>query len=136
MMVNLVSSLSKSIFPYLSFPEEGKRGWSGSFSHWWNVTYLPKIGLKNLKDRKTDSHTFRHTCLNKMKSNGVEESLAMEYAGHHHSSMTFTTYSDRYDPSILRDRVLDKINYKGLDIDGLRVNWSQIFKNPTKDQLR
>ena len=123
------------LFPKLNY-YKGKGGWSGSFSHWWNVTYLPKIGLKNLKDRKTDSHTFRHTCLNKMKLNGVEESLAMEYAGHHHSSMTFTTYSDRYDPSILRDRVLDKINYKGLDIDGLRVNWSQIFKNPTKDQLR
>ena len=78
------------LFPKLNY-YKGKGGWSGSFSHWWNVTYLPKIGLKNLKDRKTDTHTFRHTCLNKMKSNGVEESLAMEFAGHHHSSMTFTT---------------------------------------------
>ena len=71
-----------------------------------------------------------------MKSNGIEEGLAMEYAGHHHTSTTFTTYSDRYDPSILRERVLDKIYYKGLDLKSLKVNWSQIFKNPTKDQLK
>ena len=70
-----------------------------------------------------------------MKQNGAEEGLAMEYAGHHHSNMTFTTYSDRYDPSILKDRILDKIHFKGLDVRKLNVNWSQIFKNPTKDQL-
>ena len=122
------------LFPKNNFQTKG--GWSGSFSHWWNVTYLPKLGLKNLKNRKTDTHTFRHTCLNKMKQNGTEEGLAMEYAGHHHSNMTFTTYSDRYDPSILKDRILDKIHYKGLDVRKLNVNWKQIFKNPTKDQLR
>ena len=122
------------LFPKNNFQTKG--GWSGSFSHWWNVTYLPKLGLKNLKNRKTDTHTFRHTCLNKMKQNGAEEGLAMEYAGHHHSNMTFTTYSDRYDPSILKDRILDKIHYKGLDVRKLNVNWKQIFKNPTKDQLR
>ena len=70
-----------------------------------------------------------------MKQNGAEEGLAMEYAGHHYSNMTFTTYSDRYDPSILKDRILDKIHFKGLDVRKLNVNWSQIFKNPTKDQL-
>ena len=43
------------LFPKLNY-YKGKGGWSGSFSHWWNVTYLPKIGLKNLKDRKTDTH--------------------------------------------------------------------------------
>ena len=121
------------LFPKNNFQTKG--GWSSSFSHWWNVTYLPKLGLKNLKNRKTDTHTFRHTCLNKMKQNGAEEGLAMEYAGHHHSNMTFTTYSDRYDPSILKDRILDKIHFKGLDVRKLNVNWSQIFKNPTKDQL-
>jgi len=31
---------------------------------------------------------------------------------------------------------LDKIHYKGLDLKDLRVNWTQIFKNPKKDQLR
>ena len=122
------------LFPKNNFHTKG--GWSGAFSHWWNTTYLPKVGLKNIAGRKTDTHTFRHTCLNKMKSNGVEEGLAMEYAGHHHTSMTFTTYSDRYDPTIMRDRVLDKIFYRGLNIEKLKVNWSKIFKNPPKDQLR
>ena len=122
------------LFPKNNYQVKG--AWSGSFSHWWNTTYLPKVGLKNLKNRKTDTHTFRHTCLNKMKQNGAEEGLAMEYAGHHHSNMTFTTYSDRYDPIILKERILDKIQYKGLDLKDLRVNWTQIFKNPTKDQLR
>ena len=38
----------------------------------------------------------------------------MEYAGHHHSNMTFTTYSDRYDPIILKERILDKsVEYLG-----------------------
>ena len=122
------------LFPKNNFQTKG--GWSGAFSNWWNTTYLPKVGLKNLAGRKTDTHTFRNTCLNKMKSNGVEEGLAMEYAGHHHTSMTFTTYSDKYDPTILIDRVLDKIHYKGLTIEKLKVNWSNIFKNFTKNQLK
>ena len=62
-----------------------------------------------------------------MKSNGVEEGLAMEFAGNHHTSMTFTTYSDKYNSTILKDRVLDKIHYKGLTIEKLKVNWSNIF---------
>ena len=53
-----------------------------------------------------------------------------------HSNMTFTTYSDRYDPIILKERILDKIHYKGLDLKDLRVNWTQIFKNPTKDLIQ
>ena len=69
-----------------------------------------------------------------MKSNGVEEGYAMEYAGHHHASMTFTIYSDRHDPTNLCDKVLDKIHYKGLDINKLKVNWKQKLKNPPKGE--
>ena len=42
----------------------------------------------------------------------------------------------RFRRSQLKERILDKIHYKGLDLKDLRVNWTQIFKNPTKDQLR
>ena len=65
-----------------------------------------------------------------MKSNGFEESYAMEYAWHHHDSMTFTIYSDRHDPTNLRNNVLDKMHYKELDINKLKVNWKQKLKNP------
>ncbi len=63
------------LFPRNNYTK-GKGGWSGSFSHFLNVTYLPKIGLKNLKGRKTDTHSFRHTFINKMKQNKVIESLS------------------------------------------------------------
>ncbi len=126
---NLVEKQGETrLFPKLNYQDKG--GWSGAFSHFFNVTYLPKVGLKNLKDRKTDTHSFRHTCLNKMKSLGIVEGYAMEYAGHHHQSVTFTTYSARYDPSNLLENCVKKIKYKGLEINKLKVNWKKYLSNP------
>ena len=41
-------------------------------SHWWNTTYLPKW-IEESQEQEDITHTFRHTCLNKMKQNGAEE---------------------------------------------------------------
>ena len=120
------------LFPRFNYQVKG--GWSGVFSHFWNKTYLPKVGLKRLEGRKMDTHSFRHTCLNKMKQNKIDESYASQYAGHHHKSMTFTTYSEPYSPHVLNEKVLPFINYKGLDINKLKTNWKKILENPPKGE--
>ena len=81
-----------------------------------------------------DTHSFRHTCLNKMKQNKIDESYASQYAGHHHKSMTFTTYSEPYTPHVLNEKILPFINYKGLDINKLKTNWKKILENPPKGE--
>jgi|TARA_B100001079_G_scaffold161893_2_gene138780 integrase len=121
------------LFPRNNYTK-GKGGWSGSFSHFWNVTYLPKIGLKNLKGRKTDTHSFRHTFINKMKQNKVIESYANEFVGHHHDSMTFTNYSERHSPQDLNEEVIPHISYGGLNIQKLTANWKNKILNPSKGE--
>ena len=121
------------LFPRNNYTK-GKGGWSGSFSHFLNVTYLPKIGLKNLKGRKTDTHSFRHTFINKMKQNKVIESYANEFVGHHHDSMTFTNYSERHSPQDLNEEVIPHISYGGLNIQKLTANWKNKILNPSKGE--
>ena len=133
-MRNMLEKMNETrLFPRNNYTK-GKGGWSGSFSHFWNVTYLPKIGLKRLKGRKTDTHSFRHTFINKMKQNKVIESYANEFVGHHHDSMTFTNYSERHSPQDLNEEVIPHISYEGLNIQKLTSNWKNKMLNPPKGE--
>ena len=133
-MRNMLEKMNETrLFPRNNYTK-GKGGWSGSFSHFWNVTYLPKIGLKRLKGRKTDTHSFRHTFINKMKQNKVIESYANEFVGHHHDSMTFTNYSERHSPQDLNEEVIPHISYEGLNFQSLTTNWKSKILNPPKGE--
>ena len=92
-MRNMLEKMNETrLFPR-NYYIKGKGGWSGSFSHFWNVTYLPKIGLKRLKGRKTDTwRPWAPVCL---------EEFAKSY---------FKVYNENYNYEMLfvADTVTDK----------------------------
>ena len=131
---NLLESMGETRLFHKNTFHKSKGGWADKFSFFFNRTYLPKIGLKHIKGRKIDTHSFRHGFTNKMKQNGVLETYAREFVGHHHDSMTFTTYSERHSPYTLMKEVIPHISYEGLQLDKIQTNWKNKILKPPKGE--
>jgi integrase len=66
-------------------------------SRWFNVTYLPKLGLVG----KKSFHSFRHTVADELKQKGVEEIKIKAITGHKDNSITTGRYGKAYGINLL-----------------------------------
>ena len=77
-----------------------------------------KLGLKK---KGKSVHSFRHTLTNHLKQLGINENYVDEFTGHKWNTMTFGTYSQKYEPKVILKECVSKIKFN-LDIDNLRVS--------------
>ena len=116
---------TKRIFPELTL---GKNGYSRNISRFFNVKYLSeKLGLKK---KGKNFHSFRHSLTNHLKQKGINENYVDELTGHKWNTMTFGTYSQKYEPKVLMKECVSKIDFK-LDFESLKVSdWEEMLKRP------
>ena len=109
-----IKSKHVRLFPELTLRIDGFYRKPG---RWFNESYLrKKVGIK---DPDKTFHSFRHTVINSLKQKGVGESYISEYVGHSSGdSETFGRYGKQYQPTVLMEEVVKKIEYK-LDIKKL-----------------
>ena len=104
--VKYVQSLEKKgiqrVFPELT---QGRDGFSRNVSRFFNQTYLPKLGIKR---KGKNFHSFRHCLTNHLKQKGINENYVDELTGHKWNTMTFGTYSQKYEPKIMQRSVSQK----------------------------
>jgi len=108
------------LFPELSFSIDG---YSRKVGRWFNAAYLrKKVGIK---DPEKSFHSFRHTVIDGLKQKGVGESYISEYVGHSSGeSETFGRYGKQYQPKVLMDEVVKRIEYG--------VNIKKLIKDESK----
>ena len=111
----------------------GESSYIRNVSRFFNQRYLPKLGLKT--DRKT-FHSLRHTVIDHLKQKGIEVSLINDLVGHHSGNIDLDRYGKGYNPDILFNKCVKKINYqtshnRGLDFKVLNIDWSKII--PQRD---
>ena len=78
------------------------KGYSNKFVKWYqrfNREYVTQ-------DKRKVFHSFRHSFANKLKQQGVAESLIAELMGHKNHSITTGRYGKRYEPQVLLDALL------------------------------
>jgi integrase len=96
------------------FPELKKcrDGYSHSVSHWF-ARYRKRCGVT---DEGKVFHSFRHTFIDTLKQNPqvTDSHMIAELVGHEVGSITTGRYGKRYQPQVLFDHVIKKLNY---DID-------------------
>ena len=125
--IKYVQSLDKKgtqrVFPELTL---GKNGYSRNVSRFFNEKYLnKKLGIKM---RGKNFHSFRHTLTNHLKQKGINENYVDELTGHKWNTMTFGTYSQKYEPKVLFKECVSKISFN-LDFDKLRVSdWDEMLE--------
>jgi len=93
------------LFPKL---KRGRDGYSQAASRWFSRYRLP-LGLHNQTPRK-DFHSFRHTFVNTLKQQGVDESKVAALIGHNQGGITFERYGKPYVPTALVD-VIQSLGY-------------------------
>ena len=111
----------------------GETSYIRNVSRFFNQRYLPKLGLKT--DRKT-FHSLRHTVIDHLKQKGIEVSLINDLVGHHSGNIDLDRYGKGYNPDILFNKCVKKINYqtshnRGIDFKVLKIDWSKII--PQRD---
>jgi integrase len=67
----------------------GSDGYIKNVSRFFNVKWLPEIGVKT---SKKSFHSLRHTFANEFKQAGVNEQVASELLGHASQSITYGRY--------------------------------------------
>ena len=93
-------------------------GHSRKAGRWFNEQYLRK--KLQITDPAKSFHSFRHTVADRLKQLGVAESFISELLGHSSGdSMTFGRYGKRYQPKVLMEEAVKRIEY-GIDFKGLK----------------
>ena len=83
----------------------GSDGYIKNVSRFFNVKWLPEIGVKT---SKKSFHSLRHTFANEFKQSGVSEQVASELLGHTSQGITYDRYGKKINLNILKT-ILDKI---------------------------
>ena len=74
----------------------GSDGYIKNVSRFFNVKWLPEIGVKT---SKKSFHSLRHTFANELKQSGVNEQVASELLGHASQSITYGRYGKKIEVS-------------------------------------
>ena len=77
---------SQRLFSHLKLVSDG---YIKNVSRFFNVKWLPEIGVKT---NKKSFHSLRHTFANELKQTGVNEQVASELLGHASHSITYGRY--------------------------------------------
>lgn len=101
------------------FPELINRrdGYGQTVSKWY-ARYRKRCGV-DPKDEQKDFHSYRHTFINTLKQLDANPMMLEEIVGHEHGSMTHDRYGKAYNPKILKEKVIDKLQYE-IDLNHLR----------------
>jgi len=114
----------KRVFHELTHDRDG---YFRNVSRFFNGTYLPKLGIKR---KGKNFHSFRHSLTNHLKQKGINENYVDELTGHKWNTMTFGTYSQKYEPKILLEQCVSKISFN-LDFESLKVSdWKELLEKP------
>lgn len=82
------------------------KGYSNKFVKWFQRFNRQHI----TQDKRKVFHSLRHSFANKLKQQGVAESLIAELMGHKNHSITMGRYGKRYEPQVLLD-AMQKLQY-------------------------
>ena len=96
---------SQRLFSHLKL---GSDGYIKNVSRFFNVKWLPEIGVKT---SKKSFHSLRHTFANELKQSGVSEQVASELFGHAFQSITYGRYGKESRIEILMKEI-SKIQIK------------------------
>lgn len=102
------------LFPDLEKKDEADR-YSKVASQFFSRMFKKRLGLVG----KKSFHSFRHSFITRAKELGVDPVALMELDGHKVSGETFGRYGKRLSPALLKERVLDKLDYPGLSLKHL-----------------
>ena len=89
-----------------------------------------------MKTERKTFHSLRHTVIDHLKQKGIEVSLINDLVGHHSGNIDLDRYGKGYNPDILFNKCVKKINYqtshnRGIDFKVLKIDWSKII--PQRD---
>lgn len=91
------------LWPHLTYSKI--MGYSNTFGKWYQRFNREHI----TQDKRKVFHSFRHSFANKLKQQGVAESMIAELMGHKNHSITTGRYGKRYDVLVLIS-ILQKIS--------------------------
>jgi integrase len=77
-------------------------GYGDKVSKWFNRTFLKN---HNLKTSKKTFHSLRHTFINALKQNEVDQNITDSITGHCIQSMSYGRYGGTYKITTLRNTV-------------------------------
>ena len=80
----------------------GSDGYIKNVSRFFNVKWLPEIGVKT---SKKSFHSLRHTFANELKQVGVNEQVASELLGHASQSITYGRYGKESRIEVLLEQI-------------------------------
>ncbi len=93
------------LFP--DFTYSTKHGYTKNQSRWFNVTFLPALGLK---DKHAVFHELRHTMVTRLHQAGVQLPLVQTLVGHEREGVTMKNYfSESYKVAQLQEAI-EKFN--------------------------
>lgn len=88
------------LWPHLTY--SNINGYSNLFGKWFQ-----RFNRQNIsQDRRKVFHSFRHTFANKLKQQGVSESIIAELLGHKNHSITMGRYGKKYKPKVMLDALM------------------------------
>ena len=93
------SNQSQRLFSHL---KHGSDGYIMNVSRFFNVKWLPEIGVKT---SKKSFHSLRHTFANELKQSGVNEQVASELLGHASQSITYGRYGKESRIEVLLEEI-------------------------------
>lgn len=101
------------LFPELPRKREGY----GTYVSKWFAKYRKRCGVTSTGPKK-DFHSFRSTVADLLKQQSVETEIIHEVLGHSLQSISLGRYADRYQPKLLLEKAISKLDY-GIDLSHL-----------------
>jgi integrase len=100
-----------------------------NLSRWFNIRYLPSLGLKTVKK---NFHSFRHTVSDHLKQKGIEPHFINELLGHSSGNIDLDRYGKGYNPDIIYNKCVKMISYetshtRSIDFKSLKMDWKKII---------
>ncbi len=109
---NLRKQKQGRFFPELAFRRDGY----GQTASKWFQRYRDRCGIVG---RGKVFHSFRHTFIDTLKQAQVNDVALSEVVGHEVESMTLGRYGKRYQPKVVFDEVISRLNYE-VDLSHLK----------------
>lgn len=85
----------------------------------WFGDYKKRCGIVAESGKKT-FHSFRHTAINCLAQQVVNDNVIKSLVGHAKKGETFGRYSSDLEPKVIFKEAVLKLNYKGLDLSHLK----------------
>ena len=103
--------------------EKNRDGYGRNMGRFF-MDYLKKIEIYQFQSKVF--HSLRHTFITNLLQNGVREELVNGLDGHQQKTMSTTIYfKGGFPADVLYEEGISKLNYEGLDLEELKINWKK-----------